>query len=54
VGAIRMLLALALTGAIVVAWTAYCRRLVGGQTGDLTGALQAMIEVTILGAMLID
>lgn len=53
VGAMRMLTALALAAALVVGWAMLCRRQVGGQTGDLIGALQALIEVTVLGAMLL-
>lgn len=34
-------------------WTALCRRLVGGQTGDLIGALQALIEIAALAGFLI-
>ena len=52
-GALRLLVALALTGAVTLAWTMLCRRQVGGQTGDLIGALQALIEVTVLGSLLI-
>lgn len=41
-------------GALVVwGWIALCRRLIGGQTGDLIGALQALIEVAALAGFMI-
>lgn len=43
-------------GAIVVVtwgWGKICDRLVGGQTGDLIGALQAALEITALSAFII-
>lgn len=39
--------------AMVWSWTALCRRLVGGQTGDLIGAAGALGEVAALGVLLI-
>ncbi len=43
-------IAFALLAAVGVAtgWVWACRRLVGGQTGDLIGALHALIEVAVL------
>lgn len=38
--------------AMVAGWTALCKRLVGGQTGDLIGALGALTEVAVLTALL--
>lgn len=38
--------------AMVAGWTALCKRLVGGQTGDLIGALGAVTEVAVLTALL--
>lgn len=38
--------------AMVAGWTALCKRLVGGQTGDLVGALGALTEVAVLTALL--
>jgi adenosylcobinamide-GDP ribazoletransferase len=41
-------------GALVVwGWITLCRRLIGGQTGDLIGALQALIEVAVLTGFMI-
>jgi adenosylcobinamide-GDP ribazoletransferase len=45
--------ALLLVVAAVLGWTALCQRLVGGQTGDLIGALQALLELAALTAFLI-
>lgn len=38
--------------AVIAGWTALCRRLVGGQTGDLIGALGALVEIGVLTALL--
>lgn len=38
--------------AVIAGWTALCRRLVGGQTGDLIGALGALVEIAVLTALL--
>jgi len=41
-------------GALVVwGWVTLCRRLIGGQTGDLIGALMALIEVAVLTAFMV-
>jgi len=53
VGVLGLVLALVLSAAIAAGWTWLCRRLVGGQTGDLIGALQALLEVGALTAFLI-
>lgn len=47
--------AVALVVAVVVmaGWTALCRRLVGGQTGDLIGALGALVEIAVLTGLLL-
>jgi adenosylcobinamide-GDP ribazoletransferase len=44
--------ALLVTVAVIAGWTALCRRLVGGQTGDLIGALGALVEIAVLTALL--
>jgi adenosylcobinamide-GDP ribazoletransferase len=41
------------TAATAAAWVAACRRLIGGQTGDLIGALYALIEVAALTMLMI-
>lgn len=45
--------AVALTMGVAWGWTALCRRLVGGQTGDLIGALVALIEIAALTGLLV-
>lgn len=49
---VALVLAFLVAGLIAWAWTAVCRRLIGGQTGDLIGALQALIEVGVLTVLL--
>jgi adenosylcobinamide-GDP ribazoletransferase len=44
--------AVAAAGLVIAGWTASCRHLVGGQTGDLTGALGALVEIAVLAALL--
>lgn len=38
--------------AVIAGWTALCRRLVGGQSGDLIGALGGLVEIAVLTALL--
>ena len=49
---VALVLAFLVAGLISWGWTAVCRRLVGGQTGDLIGALQALIEVGVITVLL--
>jgi adenosylcobinamide-GDP ribazoletransferase len=53
-GLIPVILALLLAALIAWGWTRLCQRLVGGQTGDLIGALQALIETAALVAFLVS
>ncbi len=53
VGVLGLVAAYALGALVVWGWMEVCRRLVGGQTGDLIGALQALLEVTALTAFMI-
>jgi adenosylcobinamide-GDP ribazoletransferase len=53
-GLVPVLLALALAALIAWLWARLCNRLVGGQTGDLIGALQALIEAAALAAFLVS
>jgi len=53
VGVAGLVVALALAALVAWGWVTLCRRLVGGQTGDLIGALQALLEVTVLCAFMI-
>lgn len=48
VSVLGLVLALALAVGVTVGWAWLCERLVGGQTGDLIGALQALIEIAVL------
>lgn len=50
---IAVLLALLATAGVALGWTWACRRLIGGQTGDLIGALGALIEIAVLTVLLI-
>jgi adenosylcobinamide-GDP ribazoletransferase len=52
-GVVGLVVALALIGVICFGWGRLCDRLVGGQTGDLIGALQALLEIAALTAFLI-
>ncbi|MDB5473289.1 MAG: adenosylcobinamide-GDP ribazoletransferase, partial [Devosia sp.] len=45
-------LALVSSTLVIAAWTALCKKLVGGQTGDLIGALGALIEIAVLAALM--
>lgn len=47
-----LVIAVMLAVIVMTGWTALCRRLVGGQTGDLIGALGALVEVAVLAALL--
>lgn len=50
---VAVVLALAATTGIATGWSWTCRRLIGGQTGDLIGALHVLIEVGVLTVLLI-
>lgn len=52
VGPLAMVPALVLAVLVAVGWIQLCRKLVGGQTGDLIGALQALLEITILATIM--
>ena len=45
---VAVVVALIVAGLVARGWQEICRRLVGGQTGDLTGALIGLIEVATL------
>ena len=53
VGVAGLLAAAGLCTIVAWGWTILCRRLVGGQTGDLIGALQALLEIAALTAFMI-
>lgn len=48
VGVLGVLVTLLAAAAAAAAWVWTCRKLVGGQTGDLIGALHALIEAAVL------
>jgi adenosylcobinamide-GDP ribazoletransferase len=47
-GLISFVAALCVAALMSLLWIALCRHLVGGQSGDLIGALQALIEICTL------
>lgn len=51
-GFFGLLLTMILLVAVTAGWTLACQRLVGGQTGDLIGALQALLELAALTVFL--
>jgi adenosylcobinamide-GDP ribazoletransferase len=53
VGIAGLAIAFALVAVTALGWTTLCRRLIGGQTGDLIGALQALLEIAALTAFMI-
>ena len=52
-GVLAYVLALLFALGAVAGWTALCRRLLGGQTGDAIGALQALVEVAVFTAVMV-
>ena len=48
-----LILAYGLCALVIWGWIALCRRLIGGQTGDLIGALQALLEIAALSAFMV-
>jgi adenosylcobinamide-GDP ribazoletransferase len=53
VSVLGLVVAYGLSALVVWAWVTLCRRLVGGQTGDLIGALQALIEAAALTGFMV-
>ena len=53
VGILGLVAAFALAATVAWGWTTLCRKLIGGQTGDLIGALQALLEIAALTAFMI-
>ncbi|MEO5808127.1 adenosylcobinamide-GDP ribazoletransferase [Devosia sp.] len=51
-GILGLGLGLCLAVLTIAGWTELCRRMVGGQTGDLIGALVALTEIAVLTGML--
>ncbi len=53
VGVLGVVLALAAAAGACSAWVWTCRRLIGGQTGDLIGGLHALVEIAALTMFLV-
>jgi len=53
VSVLGLVVAYALAALVIWGWVTLCRRLIGGQTGDLIGALMALIEVAVLTAFMV-
>ncbi|WP_196259139.1 adenosylcobinamide-GDP ribazoletransferase [Pelagibacterium limicola] len=51
-GLLGLAVALAFGALVVIGWTLLCERLVGGLTGDLIGAAQALLEIAILAVFM--
>lgn len=49
---VALILALIAAGLVAMGWVWICRRLIGGQSGDLIGALGALVEVAVLTMLL--
>lgn len=52
-GIIGLVAALVLQALVALGWTRLCRHLIGGQTGDLIGGLQALLEIAALSAFIV-
>ncbi|WP_417309208.1 adenosylcobinamide-GDP ribazoletransferase [Devosia sp.] len=48
-----VVLAVFVAAGVALGWSQICRRLIGGQTGDLIGALGALIEIASLTVLMI-
>ena len=53
VGIIGLVISTLIVGIMVWAWSGICKDKVGGYSGDLIGALQAMVEVLLLCAFIL-
>ncbi|MEQ1768842.1 MAG: adenosylcobinamide-GDP ribazoletransferase, partial [Devosia sp.] len=53
VGVLGLVAAYGLAILTLWGWITLCRRLIGGQTGDLIGALQALLEIAALSAFMV-
>ncbi|WP_421950783.1 adenosylcobinamide-GDP ribazoletransferase [Pelagibacterium sp.] len=51
-GLLGAVVGVVLASGIAFGWTRLCDRLVGGQTGDLIGALQALLEIALLATFM--
>ena len=53
VSVLGLVVAYAVAAVVVWGWVTLCRRLIGGQTGDVIGALIALTEIAALTAFMI-
>lgn len=53
VGVLGLIAAYGLCALATWGWVTLCRRMIGGQTGDLIGALQALLEIAALTAFMV-
>jgi adenosylcobinamide-GDP ribazoletransferase len=53
VGILGLVATYGLAVLVVWGWVTLCRRMIGGQTGDLIGALQALIEIAALSGFMV-
>lgn len=53
VGVLGLIVAYGFGVLVVWGWITLCRKMIGGQTGDLIGAQQALIEASVLTAFMI-
>ena len=53
IGVLGLVAGYALCALVAWGWVTVCRRLIGGQTGDLIGAFQALLEIAALTAFMI-
>lgn len=53
VGILGLLFGFGLCALVAWGWVTLCRRMIGGQTGDLIGALQALLEIAALTAFMV-
>lgn len=52
-GVVGLLVAVILQCLVALGWTRVCQQMIGGQTGDLIGALQALLEIAALSAFIV-
>ena len=53
VGILGLLAAYALAALVAWGWITICRKLIGGQTGDMIGGMQSLLEIAVLTAFMV-
>ncbi|WP_417580548.1 adenosylcobinamide-GDP ribazoletransferase [Pelagibacterium sp.] len=51
-GPLGLIIGVTIAALVALGWTRLCDRLVSGQTGDLIGALQALLEIALLATFM--